>query len=144
MFDHLDHVGIAVEDMETAIELYRDLFGMRVTHDESVVEQGTRVVFLAPRSGPDLELLAALGAETPVGKFLAKRGPGIHHLCYAVASLEEAIARCQARGLQMIDEVPRIGAKGKRLAFIHPKSTGGVLIELYQTEQGKDGTTNTR
>jgi methylmalonyl-CoA/ethylmalonyl-CoA epimerase len=132
LFDHIDHVGLAVEDMEAAIALYRDLFGMAVTHDETVSGQGTRAVFLSARSGPDLELLGSLGPETPVGKFLAKRGPGIHHICYAVPDLEAAIAVCKVHGLQMIDEVPRIGAKGKQLAFVHPKSVGGVLIELYE------------
>ena len=139
MLDHLDHVGVAVDDVDAAIALYRDLFGMTVTHDETVESQGTRAVFLSAHTGPDLELLVALGPETPVGKFLAKRGPGVHHLCYAVANLEAAIATCQARGLQMIDETPRVGAKGKRLAFIHPKSAGGVLIELYETHQEEIG-----
>ncbi len=132
MFDHIDHIGIAVDDMEAAIALYRDAFGLRVSHDESVEAQGTRAVFLSAPRGPDLELLGALGPETPVGKFLAKRGPGMHHICYAVPNLEEAIATCQAQGLQLIDETPRLGAKGKRLAFIHPKAVGGVLIELYE------------
>jgi methylmalonyl-CoA/ethylmalonyl-CoA epimerase len=132
MFEHLDHVGLAVEDMEATVSLYRDLFGMTVTHDEIVPSQGTRAVFLSAASGADVELLGALGPETPVGKFLAKRGPGMHHLCYAVPDLRQAIAACQARGLEMIDVEPRVGAKGKRLAFIHPKSVGGVLIELYE------------
>lgn len=136
MLDHIDHIGIAVEDVEGALALYRDLFGLTVTHDETVGDQGTRAIFLSAPAGPDLELLAALGPETPVGKFLAKRGPGMHHICYAVPDLLEAIARCQAAGLQMIDEVPRIGAKGKRLAFIHPKAVGGVLIELYEAQEG--------
>jgi methylmalonyl-CoA/ethylmalonyl-CoA epimerase len=131
MLDHIDHIGIAVDEMDQAIRLYQSL-GLTVEHDETVPEQGTRVVFLAAPGGPDLELLGALGPETPVGKFLAKRGPGMHHICYAVASLEEAIAYCRAQGFQMIDEQPRIGAKGKRLAFIHPKALAGVLIELYE------------
>lgn len=133
MFDQLDHVGIAVDDVDAALALYCDLFGMALTHDETVPEQGTRALFLSAPSGPDLELLAALGPDTPVGKFLAKRGPGVHHLCFAVPDLLAALATCKARGLQLIDETPRMGAKGKRLAFIHPKSTGGVLIELYET-----------
>ena len=135
MLDHIDHVGIAVEEMNSAIALYRDLFGLAVAHEERVEEQGTHVVFLTALSGPALELLAPLGAETPVGKFLAKRGPGIHHICYAVPDLAAAIAECRRQGLEMIDERPRKGAKGKELAFIHPKSTGGVLIELYQQER---------
>jgi methylmalonyl-CoA/ethylmalonyl-CoA epimerase len=135
MFDHLDHVGIAVEEVDATLALYRDLFGMTVAHDETVPDQGTRAIFLSAPSGPDLELLAALGPETPVGKYLSKRGPGIHHICFAVPDLAAALATCKARGLQLIDETPRIGAKGKRLAFIHPKSVGGVLIELYEAHQ---------
>ena len=135
MLDHIDHIGIAVDDMAAAIARYEAL-GLRVAHDESVGEQGTRAVFLSAPSGPDIELLGALGAETPVGKFLAKRGPGMHHICYAVADLEGAMAECRAMGLQLIDEVPRVGAKGKRLAFIHPKAMGGTLIELYEAAAG--------
>lgn len=138
MLDHLDHVGIAVTDMEEALALYQGL-GLTVTHEETVASQGTHAVFLSAPAGPDVELLGALGEETPVGKFLAKRGPGIHHLCYAVPDLEAAIASCQAQGLQMIDEVPRVGAKGHRLAFVHPKATGGVLLELYEMHPSGDG-----
>ena len=138
MLDYIDHIGIAVDDMEAAISLYCQTLGLTITHDETVPDQGTRVVFLSARSGPDLELLAALGPETPVGKFLAKRGPGTHHICYAVPNLEAAIADCMAQGLHMIDEVPRIGAKQKRLAFIHPKAVGGVLIELYEAKKVKE------
>ncbi len=138
MWEQLDHVGIAVDDLDAALALYRDVLGLRVAHDESVAEQGTRVIFLAAPAGPEIELLGALGAETPVGKFLAKRGPGVHHLCFAVPDLPAAIAACQAQGLEMIDEVPRIGAKGKRLAFIHPRSAGGVLLELYEAAAPAD------
>ncbi len=130
MLDYIDHIGIAVTDMEEAISLYTAL-GLHVTHDETVVSQGTRAVFLSAPHGPDLELLAALGDDTAVGKFLAKRGPGMHHICYAVTNLLQAITECQAQGLEMIDSTPRIGAKGKHLAFIHPQAAGGVLIELY-------------
>lgn len=131
MLDHIDHIGIAVADMDAAIAHYTTL-GLRLTHDEMVPSQGTRAVFLAARHGPDIELLGALGEDTPVGKFLAKRGAGMHHICYAVANLPEAIAFCIANGYEMIDTTPRIGAKGKQLAFIHPKALGGVLIELYE------------
>lgn len=137
MLDHIDHIGIAVDDMAAAIARY-EAMGLRVTHDESVVAQGTRAVFLSAPAGPDLELLGALAVDTPVGKFLAKRGPGMHHICYAVANLEAAMDECRALGLHLIDEVPRIGAKGKRLAFIHPKAMGGTLIELYEAATGGD------
>ena len=132
MFERIDHIGIAVDDLDTALNLYVNLFGLTVTHDETIEQQGTRAVFLSANEGPDLELLVPLGPDTPVGKFLAKRGTGMHHICYAVPDLEAAISKCQAAGLQMIDLLPRIGVKGKRLAFIHPKAVGGVLIELYE------------
>lgn len=135
MLQRLDHVGLAVDDVETALALWRDTLGLAVSHDETVPNQGTRVVFLEGGNA-EIELLGALGPETPVGKFLARRGPGIHHLCFAVADLEAAIADCQARGLEMIDREPRVGAKGKRLAFVHPKSAHGVLIELYEAGSG--------
>lgn len=131
MLDHIDHIGIAVADMERAIMLYTTL-GLSITHDETVPSQGTRAVFLSAPYGPDIELLGTLGDDTPVGKFLAKRGPGMHHICYAVSNLTEAITFCLANGYEMIDQAPRVGAKGKRLAFIHPKAMDGVLIELYE------------
>jgi methylmalonyl-CoA/ethylmalonyl-CoA epimerase len=139
MLHHIDHVGIAVEDLDSVLAIYRDGLGMEVTHDETVEEQGTRVLFLAAREGPEMELLVALGPDTPVGKFLGKRGPGIHHICYAVPDLERAMRQCAAQGLQLIDESPRIGAKGKRLAFIHPKSAGGVLVELCEVKRHDSG-----
>jgi len=131
MLDHIDHIGLAIADLDEALHIWRDILGLTVTHDETVPEQGTRVLFLHGGNA-DIELLVSLGEETPVGKFLQKRGPGIHHICFAVPNLEAALAECKARGLQLIDETPRIGAKGKRLAFIHPKSAHGVLIELCE------------
>jgi methylmalonyl-CoA epimerase len=136
MLDHIDHIGIAVTDMEAAVALYTAL-GLRVTHDETVPSQGTRAVFLSAPQGADIELLGALGDDTPVGKFLAKRGAGMHHICYAVPDLAAAITYCQHQGYEMIDTTPRIGAKGKLLAFIHPKAMGGVLIELYEMKRGE-------
>lgn len=132
MLDHIDHIGIAVADMDHAIMLYTTL-GLSVTHDETVPSQGTRAVFLSASHGPDIELLGALGDDTPVGKFLAKRGPGMHHICYAVTNLTDAITFCLTNGYEMIDQTPRVGAKNKQLAFIHPKAMGGVLIELYES-----------
>lgn len=130
--ERLDHIGIAVADLPAALALYRDLLGLVVTHDERVEGQETRVLFLSAPSGADLELLVPLDDESPVGRFLTKRGPGMHHLCYVVPDLEAAIGTCLAGGLQMIDESPRTGAKGKRLAFVHPRAAGGVLIELCE------------
>ncbi len=131
MLGDIDHIGLAVADVEAALRLWRDVLGLEVTHDESVPEQGTRVIFLNGRNA-EIELLVPLGPETPVGKFLAKRGPGMHHVCFVVEDLEAAMAEAKARGLELIDEEPRIGAKGKRLAFVHPKSAHGVLIELCE------------
>lgn len=134
MLDHIDHIGIAVADMEHAITLYTTL-GLSITHDETVPSQGTRAVFLSAPHGPDIELLGALGDDTPVGKFLAKRGAGMHHICYAVIDLTDAITFCLANGYEMIDQTPRVGAKNKRLAFVHPKAMDGVLIELYEAKR---------
>ncbi|MDQ7030365.1 MAG: methylmalonyl-CoA epimerase [Ardenticatenia bacterium] len=131
MLGELDHVGVAVADVEAALYVWTHILGLRVVHDEHVAEQGTRVIFLEG-ANMDIELLVPLGPETPVGKFLTKRGPGIHHLCFVVDDLEAALAEAKAKGLELVDEVPRIGAKGKRLAFIHPKSVHGVLIELCE------------
>ena len=134
MFTHIDHIGIAVDDLDHVLNIYCGIFGLQVTYDESVPEQGTRAIFLSAPSGPDIELLVPLHEESPVGKFLAKRGPGMHHICYAVPNLTAAIEDCLAAGLQMIDTMPRIGAKCKRLAFVHPKAVGGTLIELYEAK----------
>lgn len=134
MFRGIDHIGLAVADVEAALHIWRDILGLRVTHDESVPEQGTRVIFLNGGNA-EIELLVPLGPETPVGKFLAKRGPGMHHICFVVDNLEAAMAEVKAEGLELIDEEPRIGAKGKRLAFVHPKSAHGVLIELCELPQ---------
>jgi methylmalonyl-CoA/ethylmalonyl-CoA epimerase len=131
MLDHIDHIGIAVADMESAIHRY-SILGLRLTHDETIEAQGTRAVFMSAPGGADIELLAPLAEDTPIGKFLTKRGPGMHHICYAVVDLPAAIAFCHANGFEMIDTQPRVGAKGKRLAFIHPKAMDGVLIELYE------------
>lgn len=136
MLQNVDHVGFAVEDVDEALHVWSEILGLAVTHDETVPDQGTRVIFLEGHNA-EIELLGALGPNTPVGKFLAKRGPGMHHICFAVDDLEAAMAAVAAQGLELIDETPRIGAKGKRLAFIHPKSAHGVLIELYDAGSGE-------
>jgi methylmalonyl-CoA/ethylmalonyl-CoA epimerase len=123
------HLGIAVESLETILPFYRDLLGMpEVALDDA---DGARIKAVA--AGESLvELLEPEKSESPIGKFLAKRGPGIHHICFAVDDLDGMLARCKARGIQLIDDTPRIGAEGKRIAFLHPKSTAGVLIELSE------------
>ena len=124
---HIAHVGIAVADLETALAFYRDVLGL-VPRPPEVVDGATIVSLEFGDS--EVELLTPTDPDSPIGKFLAKRGPGIHHICYRVADLDTAIAACHAAGYRLIDEVPRTGAGGRRIAFIHPKATAGILLEL--------------
>jgi methylmalonyl-CoA/ethylmalonyl-CoA epimerase len=123
------HIGIAVESLETILPLYRDLLGMpEVPLDDA---DGARIAGLA--AGDSLvELLQPEQSDSPIGKFLSKRGPGIHHICFSVDDLDGTLERCRAAGLRLIDQQPRIGAEGKRIAFLHPASTHGVLVELSE------------
>lgn len=123
------HVGIAVESLEAILPFYRDLLGMpEIPLDDA---DGAQIAGLA--AGESLvELLQPTESGSPIGKFLAKRGPGIHHICFVVDDLDGALARCQAAGVRPIDHTPRRGAEGKRIAFLHPASTGGVLVELTE------------
>ena len=123
------HVGIAVESLEAILPFYRDLLGMpEIPLDDA---DGAQIAGLA--AGESLvELLQPTESGSPIGKFLAKRGPGIHHICFVVDDLDGALARCQAAGVRLIDHTPRRGAEGKRIAFLHPASTGGVLVELTE------------
>lgn len=123
------HVGIAVADLSAALAFYRDVLGLEPHPPEDV--DGARILAL-PFGESEIELLAALEAESPIGRFLAKRGPGIHHICYRVPDLEAALQACRAAGYRLIDETPRIGAAGQRIAFVHPKSTAGILLELTE------------
>jgi methylmalonyl-CoA epimerase len=127
----LDHIGVAVQDTEAALKLYRDALGLKVEHSEIVADQGVKATMLA-LGGTHIELLEPMGPETPVGKSIAARGEGIHHISIAVPNVAEALAAAQAAGLRLIDQTPRVGAGGKLIAFLHPKSCGGVLIELSQ------------
>jgi methylmalonyl-CoA/ethylmalonyl-CoA epimerase len=123
------HIGIAVRGLDDSLPFYRDVLGL-APHPLDDAD-GARIVGLA--AGPSLvELLETGRPDTPIGKFLAKRGPGIHHVCFAVDDLDAALARCRAAGVRLIDEEPRIGADDKRIAFIHPSSTAGVLVELTE------------
>jgi methylmalonyl-CoA/ethylmalonyl-CoA epimerase len=123
------HIGIAVSSVEGILPFYRDILGLPETALDDA--DGARIAGLV--AGESLvELLETDQSDSPVGKFLAKRGPGIHHLCFAVDDLDATLARCKAHGVQLIDETPRIGAEGKRIAFLHPRSTAGVLIELSE------------
>lgn len=123
------HVGIAVESLARIVPFYRDVLGMpEVPLDDA---DGARIAGLA--AGESLvELLEPAESATPIGKFVAKRGPGIHHICFAVDDLDAALERCRAAGVRLIDEVPRLGAEGKRIAFLHPSATAGVLVELSE------------
>ena len=123
------HIGIAVPALDAVLPFYRDILGMpEVPLDDA---DGARIAGVA--AGESLvELLQAEATDSPIGKFLARRGPGIHHVCFAVDDLEGTLARCRAAGIRLIDETPRVGAEGKRIAFLHPSSTGGVLVELSE------------
>jgi methylmalonyl-CoA/ethylmalonyl-CoA epimerase len=127
------HIGIAVDDLDVAIALYDALFGGSVEHRERVEEQGVEAASLRVGSSR-VELLAPLGPETPVGKFLAKRGPGMHHVAFEVEDVAAELARLRADGVQLIDEQPRRGLFGLEVAFVHPESTGGVLAEFVGNE----------
>ena len=135
MFDAIDHVGVAVEDLDAAIALYGDALGMPLEHRETVTEQGVEAVLLGV-GGSHVELLAPLGEETPVGRYLSKRGPGIHHVAYRCADVARALEECSARGMRLIDSEPRRGIRDSLVAFVHPSSTGGVLTELVQPAGG--------
>jgi len=131
MFDRIDHVGVAVEDLDAAVALYSDTFGMSLVHRETVSEQGVEAVLLDVGES-HVELLGALGDDTPVGKFLASKGPGLHHVAYAVADVSAELERLAAAGVDLIDSEPRVGIRDSRVAFLHPRSTGGVLCEIVQ------------
>jgi len=136
MLGRIDHVGVAVEDMDGALALYRDSLGMPLAHRETVEQQGVDAALLDVGDG-HVELLAPLGPETPVGKYLAKRGPGIHHVAYAVTDIDAELERLRGAGLRLIDETPRVGIRNSRVAFVHPAAMGGVLTEIVQpAEEG--------
>jgi methylmalonyl-CoA/ethylmalonyl-CoA epimerase len=127
----LDHVGIAVADLGAALGFLRDALGLELEASEEVASQRVTAHFL-PAGGAKLELLETPAADSAIGKFLAKRGPGLHHVAFRVADIEAALAELKARGVRLIDERPRPGAEGALVAFVHPASTHGVLVELKQ------------
>jgi methylmalonyl-CoA/ethylmalonyl-CoA epimerase len=136
----VEHIGIATRSIEEALGFWRDALGLEVKHTETVEEQGVRVAML-PIGEPRIELLEPTGPDSPVSKFLEKRGPGIHHVAVRVADIRAALARLKAAGARLIDEEPRIGAGECLVAFVHPASSGGVLLELVQhpnEHAGKD------
>lgn len=131
MLSHIDHVGIATDDLDGAVERYRRLFGIEPAHREVVESQGVEEVLFALGEG-FVQLLGALGPDTPVGRFLERRGPGLHHVGYLVDDVGETLGRLRAQGVRLIDEAPRPGSRGTLIAFVHPADTGGVLVELVQ------------
>lgn len=131
MFDRVDHLGIAVEELDGAVENYRESFEMTLVHREVLAEQGVEAALMA--SGESrIELLAPLGADTPVGRFLARRGPGIHHIAYRVGDIDATLAQLSERDVELIDSAARRGLHDSRVAFVHPHATGGVLTELVE------------
>jgi methylmalonyl-CoA epimerase len=135
MFARIDHIGVAVEDLDASLALYEETYGMALVHRETVTEQGVEAVLLDVGEN-HVELLAPLGPDTPVGRYLAKRGPGIHHVAYQVTDIEAALSQLRGAGTRLIDETPRVGIRGSRVAFVHPSSSGGVLTEIVQPAEG--------
>ena len=131
MLGRIDHIGVATDDLEGAIALYESTFGMAVAHRETVESQGVEAVLLDVGEG-HVELLSPLGDETPVGRFLASRGEGLHHVAYAVGDIDDVLSRLKEAGIEMIDNEPRQGIRDSRVAFLHPRSTGGVLTEIVE------------
>jgi methylmalonyl-CoA epimerase len=131
VFNRIDHIGVAVEEIEASLELYRSAFQMEVAHREIVEEQGVEAVLLDVGEN-HVELLAPLGPDTPVGRFLTKRGPGLHHVAYQVSDIETTLTALKATGLSLSGEWPRVGLRGALVAFLEPKGTGKVLTELVQ------------
>ena len=131
MLTALDHTGVAVSDLDEALAFYRDVLGLPVVHRETIAEQGVEALLLDVGDS-HVELLAPLGPETTVARFLAQRGPGLHHVAYRVDDIDSALASLSAAGVRLIDERPRTGIRGSRVAFLHPAATGGVLTEIVE------------
>jgi methylmalonyl-CoA/ethylmalonyl-CoA epimerase len=131
MLSAIDHTGIAVEDIDASISYYQDVLKLPLVHRETVIEQGVDAV-LFDLGDSHIELIAPLGPETGVAKFLEKRGPGLHHIAYRVDDIEASLAALAAAGVRLIDATPRAGIRGSRVAFLHPASTGGVLTEIVE------------
>jgi len=131
MPSRIHHVGVAVADLDESIRIYQSALGAELVHRATNEKEGLEAAFLKVGDG-EVELMAPVREDSPVGKFLAKRGPGLHHVAYAVADIDKALAGARASGVELIDSEPRIGMHGTRIAFLHPKSVGGVLTELVE------------
>lgn len=135
MLGRIDHVGVVVDDLDAAVRLYAEVLGMPLVHRETIAEQDVEAVLLDVGES-HVELLKPLGPDGPVGKFLAKKGPGLHHVAYGVDDVDAALEALKAAGTRLIDETPRVGIRRSRIAFLHPASTGGVLTEIVQAAEG--------
>jgi len=135
MMKRIEHLGIAVKDLDLSAKIYEDLFDVSAYNEEHVESEGVRTLFFMIGESK-IELLQATNPESPIAKFIEKRGEGIHHIAFEVNDIESELKRLQSLGYQLINEIPKDGADNKRIAFLHPKSTGGVLIELCE-EKGK-------
>ena len=131
MLGRIDHIGVATDDLDAAVALYEGALGMPVAHRETVESQGVEAVLLSIGDG-HVELLRPLGPDTPIGKYLDNRGPGLHHVAYAVDDIDGVLSKLKEAGIEMIDSQPRIGIRQSRVAFVHPRSTGGVLTEIVE------------
>ena len=131
MLGRIDHIGVATDDLDAAVALYEGTLGMPVAHRETVESQGVEAVLLSIGDG-HVELLRPLGPDTPIGKYLDNRGPGLHHVAYAVDDIDSVLSKLKEAGIEMIDSQPRIGIRQSRVAFVHPRSTGGVLTEIVE------------
>jgi len=137
MLSVIDHVGVAVQEIEAAVPFYRDVLGMPLVHRETIADQGVEAALLDVGDG-HIELIAPLGPETGVARFLERRGPGLHHIAYRVTDIDAVLASLVAAGVRLIDERPRTGIRRSRVAFVHPVAAGGVLTEIVQPAQSHD------
>ena len=135
MFGLIDHIGVAVDDLDAALALYEGSFGMPVAHRETVNDQGVEAVLLDV-GDCHVELLRPLGPETPVGKFVERKGPGLHHVAYRVDDIDATLANLREQGIELIDSTPRVGIRNSRVAFVHPRATGSVLTEIVEPAEG--------
>ena len=136
MLDRIDHIGVATDDLDGAIALYEGTLGMPVAHRETVESQGVEAVLLDVGEG-HVELLRPLGPDTPIGRYLERKGPGLHHVAYAVDDIEGVLGKLKESGIDLIDSEPRIGIRRSRVAFVHPRSTDGVLTEIVEPAEAQ-------
>ena len=134
MLSRIDHIGVATDDLDSAIALYEETLGMPIAHRETVESQGVEAVLLDVGDG-HVELLRPLGPDTPVGRYLERKGPGLHHVAYAVEDIDDTLGTLKEAGVELIDSEPRVGIRDSRVAFVHPKSTGGVLTEIVEPSE---------